>query len=106
MIGPNTYPTLVNTRGCLFLTLVKARHNLICVKPQIYQPTTGWGLVCGESWLCVSVWMRVSVMVGFLPWQINFAMAKSIFAMKEELMVEIIVEKWQKHWMLYYISSF
>jgi len=45
-------------------------------------------------------------MVGFLPWQINFAMAKSIFAMKEELMVEIIVEKWQKHWMLYYISSF
>jgi len=35
-------------------------------------------------------------MVGFLPWQINFAMAKSIFAMKEELMVEIIVEKWQK----------
>jgi len=36
--------------------------------------------------------MKVSVMVGFLPWQINFAMAKSIFAMKEELMVEIIVE--------------
>jgi len=26
-------------------------------------------------------------MFGFLPWQINFAMAKSIFAIKEELMV-------------------